>query len=39
MTIPVNYFALQRILKNKVALIKNGKEKGPPIITWNDIVK
>jgi len=39
MTIPVSYLAFQRILTDKVALIKNGKEKGPPIMTWDEIVR
>jgi len=39
MKIPVTYFKLQGLVSKKVAHIKNGKEEGPPIQVWEEIVK
>jgi len=38
-TIPVSYLTFQGIISNKVVRFEKGKDKGPPILTWDDIVK
>ncbi|XP_065917168.1 leucine-rich repeat serine/threonine-protein kinase 1-like isoform X2 [Dysidea avara] len=39
MKIPVTYFKLQGSVSKKAACIKIGKEEGPPIQVWEEIVK
>jgi len=39
MKIPITYFKLQGLVSKRVARIKNGKEEGPPIQVWEEIVK
>ena len=38
-SIPVSYLTFQGIISNKVVRIEKGKDKGPPILTWDDILK
>jgi len=39
MKIPVTYFKLQGLISKKATCIKNGKEEGPPILVWEEMVK
>ena len=39
MKVPVKYYDFQSLLLNKAILINQKQEEGPPILTWDQILR